>query len=341
MELTSVLNQSLTYINSFALRCAVGLNISGHIQAYGHPMPLNELARSIPISPEKDMMLGRLMALLVQKEVFAQDEAGCYMLTPFSNLLLTERSNMGAFTCFITEPAFTKHMCAMSEWFKDGEAGSTVCMAANNGKDIWDLFRENHELGNLFNEAMASRCKQQMGVFVKSYPHMFADLNSLVDVGGGTGTAVKIIANAFPMLRCTVLDLPHVVAKASKDDSFNVVAGDMLKKLPPADAFLLKNVLHDWCDEDCVRILKGCKEAIEPRKDGSKVIIVDIIQDFENNNAKATETGFLFDILMMCCHGAKERKKQEWHDLILAAGYSGYKIHPTQLGADCVMELYP
>lgn len=94
--------------------------------------------------------------------------------------------------------------------------------------------------GNVFNEAMASRCKQQMQDFVKSYPHIFDDINSLVDVGGGTGTTVKIIAKAFPMLRCTVLDLPHVVAKASEDDLFNVVAGDMFKKLPPADAFLLK-----------------------------------------------------------------------------------------------------
>ncbi|XP_078166969.1 trans-resveratrol di-O-methyltransferase-like [Carex rostrata] len=340
MELTSVLNESLTYISSFALRCAVDLDISGRIQAYGRPMPLNELARSIPISPEKDVMLGRLMALLVQKEVFAQDEAG-YVLTTFSKLILTERSNMGAFVRFITEPVLTQLICAMSEWFKDGGAGSTVSMMANDGKKFWDLLRENSEFGNLFNEGLASHSKQVIGDLVKCYPHIFDGLHSLVDVGGGTGTAAKIIADAFPSLKCTVLDLPHVVAKALEDDSFNVVAGDMFEKIPPADAIFLKNVLHDWCDEDCVRILKRCKEAIEPRKDGSKVIVVDIIQDFENNNPKATETGFLFDILMMCCHGAKERNKQEWHDLILGAGYSGYKVYPTRLGVDCVLELYP
>jgi trans-resveratrol di-O-methyltransferase len=341
MELTSVLNQSLTYISSFALRCAGDLDISGRIQAYGRAMPLNELARSIPISPEKDMMLGRLMALLVQKEIFAQDEAG-YVLTPLSKLLLIEHSNMGAFTRYITGPTFTKVMCAMTEWFKEGGAGSTVFMMANDGKKpSWDLFRQNPELGKLFNEAMTSKCKQQMRDFVKSYPHIFDGLNSLLDVGGNTGTAVKIIAEAFPFLRCTVLDLPHVVAEAVEDGSFNVVPGSMFEKIPPADAILLKNVLHDWRDEDCLGILKRCKEAIEPRKDGSKVIIVDIIQDFENNNPKAIETGLLMDMFMMCCHGSKERNKQDWHDLILGAGYSGYKIHPTQLGVDCVMELYP
>jgi hypothetical protein len=102
-----------------------------------------------------------------------------------------------------------------------------------------------------------------------------------------------------------------------------------------------QNILHDWHDEDCVQILKRCKKAIEPTKDGSKVIIVDIILDFENNNPKATETALLLDIGMMCNHGSKERNKQEWHDLIISAGYSGYTIYPTRLGVDCVMELYP
>ncbi|XP_078167654.1 trans-resveratrol di-O-methyltransferase-like [Carex rostrata] len=340
MDLTNVLNQSLTYISSFALRCAVDLDIAGRIQAYGRPMPLNELARSIPISPEKDVMLGRLMALLVHKEVFAQDETG-YVLTSFSKLILTENSNMGTFVRFSTELALTKHLCVLSEWFKNGDDGSTVFIMDNDGKKFFDIAREKPNIGYLFNEAMASHSKQKMGDLVTSYPHIFDGLNSLVDVGGGTGTAAKIIADAFPSLKCTVFDLPHVVEKALESDSINVVAGDMFEKIPSADAILLNNVLHDWLGEDCVRILKRCKEAIEPKKDGSKVIVVDIIQDFENNNPKATETGLLFDILMMTSHGSKERTKQEWHDLIIGAGYSGYTFYPTRLGIDCVMELYP
>ncbi|KAF3341679.1 trans-resveratrol di-O-methyltransferase-like protein [Carex littledalei] len=337
MELTSVLNQSLTYISSFTLRCAVDLDIAGRIQAYGRPMPLNELARSIPISPEKDMMLGRLMALLVHNEVFAQDEAG-YALTPFSKLILTENSNMGAFVRFVTEVAFINFK--LGEWFKNGDAGSTVFMMSNDGKQVWDIAREKPEFGNLFNEAMACHSKQKIRDLVTSYPHIFDGLNSMVDVGGGTGTAATIIADAFPSLRCTVLDLPHVIEKALESDLINVVAGDMFEMIPSTDAILLNNVLHDWRDDDCVRILKRCKEAIEPTKDGSKVIIVDIILDFENNNPKATETGLLFDIYMMCAQGS-ERNKQEWHDLIIGAGYSGYTIYPTRLGVDCVMELYP
>jgi len=338
MEYTSVLNQSITYLSSFALRSAIDLDIPSRIQAYGHSMPLNELARSIPISPEKDMMLGRLMEFLVHKEVFAQDEAG-YVLTPFSKLILTENSNMGAFVRYTTEeaPVYLR----MGEWFKNGDACSTVLTMLNDGKKIWDITREKPEIGKLFNEAMAGQSKEKIENLVTSYPHIFDGSNSLVDVGGGTGTAAKIIADAFPSLKCTVFDLPHVIEEALESDSINFIAGDMFEMIPSADAILLSTVLHDWRDEDCVRILKRCKEAIDPKKEGTKVIIMDIITDFENKNTKATETDFLINIYMMCATGSKERNKQEWHDLIIGAGYSGYTIYPTRVGNNCVMELYP
>lgn len=50
----------------------------------------------------------------------------------------------------------------------------------------------------------------------------------------------------------------------------------MFESIPHADAVLLKFILHDWSDKDCVRILKMCREAIPSREEGGKVIIIDI-----------------------------------------------------------------
>jgi trans-resveratrol di-O-methyltransferase len=340
MEITIIKNLSLAYISSFALKCAVDLDISGHIQAYGEAMPLNELARSIRIPPEKDSMLGRLMALLVHQGIFVQSEAG-YLLTPVSELLLIEGSNMGAFVHNNTNVEFLKSWDRLSEVFTD-TGTSTLFQKAFDGKQVWELLKERPNWGNLFNESMASQSKPLMRDLVATYPHIFDGLHSLVDIGGGIGTAVKIIAEAFPELRCTVFDLPHVVTEASKNGTFDVVGGDMFEKIPPADAIFLKNILHDWNDEDCVRILERCKEAIESGKNnGGKVIVVDIIIDLESDDPKAVETSLIWDINMMCCAGSKERYKHEWHDIILGAGYSSYKICPARLGVDAVIELYP
>ncbi|KAL3509101.1 hypothetical protein ACH5RR_028502 [Cinchona calisaya] len=63
---------------------------------------------------------------------------------------------------------------------------------------------------------------------IKNWKDIFLGLNSLVDVGGGTGTLAEAIADAFPHLNSAVLDLPHVVG------------GDMFAATPPTDAVLLK-----------------------------------------------------------------------------------------------------
>ncbi|KAJ3707798.1 hypothetical protein LUZ61_011503 [Rhynchospora tenuis] len=339
MDLTVVQNLSLSYISSFALRCAVDLDISGHIQAYGRPMPLNELARSIPIPPQKESMLGRLMTLLVHQGVFGQSEDG-YLLTPASELLLTDGSNLGAYVRLFTQANSIKNWDRLSEVLTD-TGNCTLFEKMHDGKKAWEILKDIPEYGNKFNEAMASQSNSIMRGLVARCSNIFDGLNSLVDVGGGTGTAVKIIVEAFPGLRCTLFDLPHVVEKASKGDSFDVVGGDMFEMIPPADALFLKKVLHDWGDEDCVRILKKCKEALKSSKNGGKVIVIDIVIDFENKDTKAIETSLLYDISMMSIHGSKERTKQEWHDIILGAGYSGYKIYPVQLGVNSVIELYP
>jgi Dimerisation domain len=96
MEFTRIKNLNLSFISSFALKCAIDLDIAGNIQAYGQPIPLNELARAIPTPPEKEWMLARLMTLFVHQGTFTQSEAG-YMLTPMSELILTNGSNMGAY----------------------------------------------------------------------------------------------------------------------------------------------------------------------------------------------------------------------------------------------------
>ncbi|KAJ4799084.1 O-methyltransferase family protein [Rhynchospora pubera] len=340
MDLTLIQNLSLSYISSFALRCAVDLDISGRIQAYGRPMPLNELARSIPIPPEKDSMLGRLMTLLVHQGVFGQSKDG-YQLTPASELLLTDGSNLGAYVRLFTQSQSMKDWSQLSEVFKD-TGNCTLFEKMHDGKKAWEILKETPESGNRFNEAMASQSNSIMRGLVARCSNIFDGLNSLVDVGGGTGTAIKIIVEAFPGLKCTLFDLPHVVQNALKSDSFDVIGGDMFEKIPPANAIFLKKVLHDWGDEDCVRILKKCKEAVlESSKNGGKVIVVDIVIDLENSDTKAVETSLLYDISMMSIHGSKERNKQEWHDIILGADYSGYKIYPAQLGVNSVIELYP
>ncbi|CAM8979500.1 unnamed protein product [Rhodiola kirilowii] len=63
-----------------------------------------------------------------------------------------------------------------------------------------------------FNDAMASDARLVTKVLLEKCGAVFEGLESIVDVGGGTGTTALAIAKAFPDLSCINFDLPHVVA---------------------------------------------------------------------------------------------------------------------------------
>ncbi|KAK9019569.1 hypothetical protein V6N11_054087 [Hibiscus sabdariffa] len=173
---------------------------------------------------------------------------------------------------------------------------------------------------------------------------MFEGLNSLVDVGSSTGTVGKAIANAFPHLECTVFDLPQTVAALQDCGNLKYVGGNMFEQVPAADAVLLKWVLCDWNDDECLKILKQCRKAVSGGKEGGKVIIVDLVltknEKSDDEALNLIETQLLFDLVTMVLVGGKERGEEEWAKLFSALGFSRYKIAPV-LGMRYVIEVYP
>ncbi|ONK69953.1 uncharacterized protein A4U43_C05F28680 [Asparagus officinalis] len=112
----------------------------------------------------------------------------------------------------------------------------------------------------------------------------------------------------------------------------------------PSNGFFeyhLQWILHDWNDEECVSILKRCKEAIISREDGGgKVIIIDVVMGSNKCYEKSNTSQIYMDMLMMVmCNGA-ERGEQEWEKIFIDSGFKDYKITPT-LGLRSVIEVYP
>ena len=100
-------------------------------------------------------------------------------------------------------------------------------------------------------------------------------------------------------------------------------------------------ILHDWNDEECVKILKNCKDAIAKKGKQGKVIVIDMVLESEKGNIKeSVETQLFFDMLMMVVLTGKERNEKEWIKLISSAGFSDYKITPI-LGLRSLIEIYP
>ncbi|KAI3711124.1 hypothetical protein L2E82_40983 [Cichorium intybus] len=126
--------------------------------------------------------------------------------------------------------------------------------------------------------------------------------------------------------------------EGSKNMSYT--CGDMFEAIPKADAVLLKWTLHDWNDEECIKILKRCKEAIPGKEYGGKVIIIDMVLKTEEGDEKSLETQLFFDMLMMVNLTGRERTEKDWSKLFFDACFSHYKITPI-LGLRSIIEVYP
>ncbi|GAU37950.1 hypothetical protein TSUD_269650 [Trifolium subterraneum] len=335
-----------------ALKSAVELGVIDVIHKHGKPMTLSELVSSLKLHPSKVSVFYRFLRLLTHNGFFAKttvlkakedeevEEETTYALTPPSMLLINGES-----PCFTTLFNVILHPSAMDMWHSSkkwfGEEKELGLYESATGETFFDFLNKDSEtyILSMFQGFMAAD-SQMMKFALKDCNHVFEGLESLVDVAGGTGVVSKLILEAFPNIKCTVLDQPQVVANLSGTQNLNFVCGDMFKFIPPADAVLLKWVLHDWNDELCLKILKNCKEAISGKGKKGKIIIIDISIDETSEDRELTELQLHFDLVMMTLHNGKERNKKEWIKLIYDAGFTNYNITPI-CGFKSLIEVYP
>ena len=98
-------------------------------------------------------------------------------------------------------------------------------------------------------------------------------------------------------------------------------------------------MLHNWSDQDCVRILKRSKEAVSTREPKGKVMIMDAVAGSAPSK-EASEAQLLMDVCMMLLPTGEERDEERWHRLFLNAGFSRYNINPI-FGSRSLIEVFP
>src|SRR5262249_56842988 len=94
----------------------------------------------------------------------------------------------------------------------------------------------------------------------------------VVDVGGGHGGFLAEVLKAHPTVRGVLHDLPEVVREAivlrdaEVADRCEVRSGDFFAAVPEGgDVYVVKRILHDWADEQGVRLLRSLRRAMPAR----------------------------------------------------------------------------
>ena len=215
-------------------------------------------------------------------------------------------------------------------WQSWGELRHSVLTGAPSmrrlfGMDGFEYLAAHPELAVVFNEAMAEITRQVVTAVVAVYD--FAGFSTIVDVGGGNGTLIAALLSAAPKLRGIVFDSPSGSAEASGElersgvaDRCEVIAGDFFRSVPSgADAYILKNIIHNWDDERSITILRKCREGISA---GGKLLLVERVMPEQIAASAGHLRWTTMDMHMLVMLGGRERTEREFQALFAATGFS-------------------
>ena len=83
-----------------------------------------------------------------------------------------------------------------------------------------------------------------------------------------------------------------------------------------ADAYLLIRVLHNWKDDDCLRILRACRHAMQ-----ADAVLLLGEEMLEIDPGRGRATAYLIDVQMTMFGHARTRSESEFGALLDQSGF--------------------
>jgi hypothetical protein len=282
------------------------------------PRSAEDLARAVDADTDA---LRRLMRALISRGVFRQRRDGRYDLTPLAQPLRTDADvSLAAWARWAGSPQIRERWSHLTEGIRAGR-----CVAAEmNGQTMFDYLAGEPELNAIFNEAMTNASEISIAPLMAAYDFgRFGPRPTIVDVGGGHGRLLSAILTATPGARGVLFDMPEVVAAARGelrkyrvDDRVEIAQGSFFDDVipPGGDVYVLKNVIHDWLDDDAERILRNVRAAAGK---GGRLVLIELVIPTHNRDSP----GKWLDLDMFVSAAARERTADEYARLLDRAGF--------------------
>ncbi|PHU23582.1 Caffeic acid 3-O-methyltransferase [Capsicum chinense] len=206
----------------------------------------SELAAQLPTkNPEAPVMLDRMFRLLATYSVL-----NCtlrtlpdgrverlYSLAPVCKFLTKNGDGVSIAPILL----MNQDKVLMESWYHltDAVLDGGVQFNKAYGMTTFEYHGTDPRFNKVFNCGMSDHTTLFMKKILEDYTG-FEGLNSIVDVGGGTGATVNMIVSKYPSIKGINFDLPHVIRDAPSYPGVEQVGGDMFVSVPKADAIFMK-----------------------------------------------------------------------------------------------------
>ncbi|MFE6359614.1 methyltransferase [Streptomyces sp. NPDC057806] len=191
------------------------------------------------------------------------------------------------------------------------------------GADFFAVLDRRPDLRDLFDATQARDVELESAAILRA--HDFSTATTLVDVGGGDGALLCALLAGHPALRGVLLDRPAATAAARARftaagfaDRAKAREGDFFTAVPEGgDVYLLREILHDWNDEQCVAVLAACRRAMPAH---ARLVVVELAADDRPGTDADARMTALMTLYMLAVLPGRERTPGEFEALLGAAG---------------------
>ena len=202
-----------------------------------------------------------------------------------------------------------------------------------------DFLPEHPSKSRQFSEAMTASSAFSDEAVLRDVD--WARFSTMVDAGGSNGSFLELALRRFPKLRGVLFDRPNVIGQAEhawKDrdpllrQRIDFVPGDFFGDtgLPSGGedgVVVLRNVLHDWGDADCLRILRNFRRSMH---ETGRIVLVEVGLAIDPSEHVLEQARSGLDMLMMTMFEGKERTLEQLRGLLDAAGFEVVAVTATR-----------
>lgn len=324
-----LLGDALAYLYPASLRVAILLEIPELLAE--RPRTAAELAETTGADASH---LQRILRYLSSRGVFQEDEAGAFHATGLSEPLRADaRPSVRQTVLLLTDDIYWRSTGRLEDIVRGGKTVFDDLF----GAPLFELLARDPERAALFDNGIAAISVIEQEAIAAAYE--FTNGASVIDVGGGPGGFLHTVLKRDPSLNGVLFEQESVLAKHILDDPaltgrWRTAAGDFFTAVPEGgDFYVLKRVLHDWNDEDSLKILRACRAAMPEH---ARVLVVDAVIP-PGNDQHASK---LYDVAMMTIFDGKERTEAEFTRLLGEADLKVARIVPTP-GTLSIVEAVP
>jgi hypothetical protein len=309
------------------LHVAAALGIADHLST--GPRSSRELATAVHANPEA---LYRVLRALASLGIFMETDAGIFALTPLAEPLRSDVPGSLRGSAILYGASWWWRACG--ELLHSVRTGQPAFDHVH-GQALFRYLDSANDAAAVFNDHQSNMTRQDAAAVVAAYD--FTPYATVIDVGGGHG----VLGAACPRTSVVVFDQPAVIASAPPHLSaeggngrLRYVAGDFFESVPTGGhAYVLKDIVHDWGDEDATGILRNCRLAMArtPNVEAKLLVIEKIIPP-----GNGAFPGKLTDITMLLVTTGRERTADEYQALLADAGFTLTRIVTTRSPASII-----